>query len=206
MYARTMTVWGRPQAIDDGIASVRGSVMPELQKMPGFVGLSLVADRETGRCIAASAWQNEAAMRASGPLIREVRDRAVRMLGGTVEVADWEVAVMHRRRESADGATVRVTWVKIDPERVDAGIAAFKDGVLPVLDELEGHCGTSLLVNRLTGRAVASSAYESAEAAQRHRARLDRLRDATAGQAGAEVLDEQMFELAIAHLRVPELV
>ncbi|ANI41671.1 hypothetical protein [Mycolicibacterium vaccae] len=180
--------------------------MPELQRMPGFVGLSLLTDRGTGRCIAASAWQNDAAMRASGPLIREVRDRAVRALGGTVEVADWEIAVMHRRQESADGASVRVTWVKINPERVDSGIAAFKDGVLPVLDELEGHCGTSLLVNHLTGRAVASSAYESAEAAERHRPRLDRLRDDTAGRAGAEVLDERAFELAIAHLRVPELV
>ncbi|WNG86506.1 hypothetical protein C6A87_022095 [Mycobacterium sp. ITM-2016-00317] len=206
MYARTMTVWGRPSAVDDGIASVRGSLMPELERMPGFVGLSMLADRDTGRCIAASAWQSEAAMRASGPLIREVRDRAVRILGGTVEVTGWEIALMHRNRHSAEGAPVRVTWVKVDPGGVDSGVGAVKDDVLPVLDELKGHCSTSLLVNRVTGRAVVSSAYESAEAMERHRTRLIRLRDAIAGRADAEVLDERVFELAIAHLRVPERV
>ncbi|KWX65583.1 hypothetical protein [Mycobacterium sp. NAZ190054] len=206
MYARTTTVWGRPSSLDDGIANIRGSVMPELQKMHGFIGLSMLADRESGRCIATSAWQSEDAMRASGPLIREVRDRAAQILGGTAEVAEWEIAVMHRHHESAEGACVRVSWAKIDPSRVESGIDIFRSQVLPALEELEGHCSTSLLVNRATARAVVSSAFDSAEALQRHRPRLDRIRDATVDQAGAEVLEECDFELVIAHLRVPELV
>ncbi|QZT61870.1 hypothetical protein [Mycolicibacterium austroafricanum] len=206
MYARTTTVWGRPSSIDDGIANMRGSVMPELQRMHGFIGFSLLADRESGRCIAASAWQTEDAMRASAPLIVEVRDRAAQILGGTVDVADWEIAVMHRHHESTEGACVRVSWVKVDPSHVESGIDLFKHSVLPVLEELEGHCSTSLLVNRATGAAVISTAYDSAEALQHHRPQLDRLRDATTEQAGAQMLEECDFELAIAHLRVPELV
>ncbi|WP_460356489.1 hypothetical protein [Mycobacterium sp. ZZG] len=206
MYARTTTVWGRPPSVDDGIAYIRGSVMPELQKLHGFIGFSLLADRKSGRCIATSAWQTEEAMRASAPLVREVRDRAAQILGGNVEMADWEIAVMHRHHESAEGARVRVSWAKIDPSHIDSGIDIFRNQVLPALDELEGHCSTSLLVNRTTARAVVSSAYDSAEALQRNRSRLDRLRDATVAQADAEVLEEGDFELAIAHLRVPELV
>ncbi|UXA17117.1 hypothetical protein [Mycobacterium sp. SMC-4] len=206
MYARTTTVWGRPSSVDDGIAYIRDSVMPVVQKLHGFVGFSLLVDRRSGRCIAASAWQSEDAIQASAPLVREVRDRAAQMLGGTMEVADWEIAVMHRHHESAEGACVRVSWVAVDPARMDSGIEIFKQAVLPVLDGLEGHCSTSMLVNRAAGRAVVSSAYDSMDTLAHHRAELDRIRDATVEQTGAEVLEECNFELAIAHLRVPELV
>ncbi|MGE2734759.1 hypothetical protein [Mycolicibacterium vaccae] len=206
MYARTTTIWGRAASIDDGIAQVRESMMPEMRRMHGFVGLSLLVDRTSGRCIATSAWQSEEALRASAPLIREVRDRAAQILGGTMEVADWEIAVMHRTRESGDGAFARVTWCKVDRSRIDAGIDIFREQALPALEELDGHCGTSLLVNRDISRAVVSSAFDSAETLARHRAQMDRLRDATAGEAGAEITDEGVFELALAHLRVPELV
>ncbi|BBX20515.1 hypothetical protein CRI77_09690 [Mycolicibacterium duvalii] len=206
MFARTTTVWGRPSSVDDGIANIRESVMPVVQKLHGFVGLSLLVDRNTGRCIATTSWQSEEAIRASAPLVREVRDRAAQILGGTMEVADWEIAVMHRHHESHEGARVRVTWVRIDPSRIEPGIEIFKDRVLPVLDELEGHCSTSLLINRDAARAVVSSAYDSVEALERHRGELDRLRDATTEETGADTVEECDFELAIAHLRVPELV
>ncbi|BBZ33379.1 hypothetical protein [Mycolicibacterium confluentis] len=206
MYARTTTVWGRPGSIDDGIASIRGAVMPELQKMHGFVGLSLLADRESGRCIATSAWQSEDDMRASGPLIREVRDRAAQTLGGAPEIAEWEIAVMHRDHDSAEGTCVRVGWAKVDPARMDAGIDLFKDSVLPAFEELEGHCSASLMVNRHTGLVVVSTAFDSADALHRTMGKLDTLRDDTVAEAGAEMLEECDFELAIAHLRVPELV
>jgi hypothetical protein len=40
---------------------------------------------------------------------------------------------------------------------------------------------------------------------ERNRDQLDRLRDAATQEAGAAVFDERDFELAIAHLRVPEM-
>lgn len=206
MFARTTTVWGRPVSIDDGIAHIRESVMHELRRLHGFVGLSLVVDRRSGRCIATSAWQSAEAMRASAPLIREVRDRAAQILGGTMEVADWEIAVMHRTHDSGDGAWARVSWAKIDRDRIDAGIDIFRDRALPALEALEGHCGTSLLVDRSACRAVVSSTFGSAGALAHNRAAMNRLQDAISGQAGAEILDESDFELVIAHLRVPELV
>lgn len=206
MYARTTTVWGRPASIDDGVAHMRDSVMHEMRRMHGFVGLSVLVDRNSGRCIATSAWESEDAMRASVPLVREVRDRAAQIMGGTMEIEDWEIAVMHRTHETGEGACARVTWCRVDPSRIESGLDLFRHRALPALEELDGHCGTSLLLNRDTARAVVSSAFDSVQALDRQRAQMDRLRDATAGEAGADIIEEGVFELPIAHLRVPELV
>jgi heme-degrading monooxygenase HmoA len=65
VYARSTTIQAQPSSIDAGIAQVRDTVMPALAGIDGYVGVSLLVDRRSGRCIATSAWQSEEAMRAS---------------------------------------------------------------------------------------------------------------------------------------------
>ncbi len=205
MYARTTTVDGEPSAMNAGIDQIRNAVMPVLQRCDGYIGLSLLVDRERGRCIATSAWQSEDDMHNSMQRIEPLRDQAANTLGGRPVVEEWEIAVLHREHQAGEGACVRVTWVKVEPDQVDHGIDIFKLGVLPALSELEGHCSASLLVDRASGRAVSSAAYDSFDAMQAASARLHALRTATSQEAGAQILDECDFELAIAHLRVPEM-
>jgi hypothetical protein len=52
---------------------------------------------------------------------------------------------------------------------------------------------------------VAAATFESAEALERNKDQLDRLRATGSQEANAEVLDQHDFELALAHLRVPEM-
>jgi quinol monooxygenase YgiN len=207
MYARTTTIDGNAAAIDSGAWAIRDAVMPTLERLPGCIGFSLVADRVSGRCIATSAWKTEAEMRASMPPMRQARDRAAALFGGAPETAEWEIAAMHRESEAGTGACVRVTWCKVDRDQIDRGVEIFKVGVLPALQQLEGFCGASLMIDRASsGLGVSSVAYDSFEAMERNRGQLDRLRDHVSADAGAQVLDECDFELMIAHLRLPELV
>ena len=205
MHARTTTIQAQTSSIDDGIAHVRDTVMPALESMDGFIGLSLLVDRQSGRCIATSAWESEEAMRASADSVRPVRDRAAEILGGSADIEEWEIAVLHRDHRTSDGACVRATWVKVDPDQLERGIDIYKTGVLPALDELEGFCSASLMVDPASGRCVASASYDSMEALERNKGQLDSLKTARTQEAGAEVLDECDFELAFAHLRVPEM-
>jgi quinol monooxygenase YgiN len=206
MYARSTTIQGQPSSIDAGIAHTRDNVMPALEGIDGCVGLSLLVDRTSGRCIVTSSWESEEAMRASEDAVRPIRDRAVELLGGSREVAEWEIAAMHREHRAGEGACVRATWVKVDPDQLDRGIDFYKMTILPALEDLEGFCSASLLVDRASGRGVAVANFDNAEALERNKGALDTIKATGSQEANAEVLDQCDFELAVAHLRVPEMV
>jgi hypothetical protein len=202
VYARATTIRAQPSSIDAGIAHVRDEVLPALMGVDGCVGLSLLVDRESGRCIAASAWQSEAGMRASAGQVRPIRDRAAELFGGRAQVDEWEIAVLHRNHHSHEGACARATWIEADPDQMDRAIDVFLMTSLPAIEELEGFCSASLMVDRRSGRAVSSVTYDSHEAMQRNREQARTVRAAGAQDAGANVLDVAEFELAVAHLRV----
>jgi quinol monooxygenase YgiN len=205
MYARSTTIQAQPTSIDDGIAHMRDKVMPALEAIDGCVGLSLLVDRTSGRCIATSSWESEEAMRASAESLRPMRDRAAELFGGGAQIEEWEFAAMHREHRAGEGACVRATWVKVDPDQLDGGIEFYKGTLLPALEELEGFCSASLLVDRASGRGVAVATFDNAEALERNKDQLDGIKATGSREANAEVLDQCDFELALAHLRVPEM-
>lgn len=205
MYARSTTINAMLMSIDAGVAQVRDEVMPTLMEMEGCIGLSMMADRESGRCITTTAWRSEQAMRATDGQLRPVRERLARTLGGSPQVQEWEIAVMHRDHRSVAGACIRATWVKVDPEKLERAIDVYRLASLPRLEDLAGFCSASLLIDRASGRAVSSVTYDSREAMDSNSEAAASMRAATSKDAGAQVLDAGEFELVIAHLRVPEL-
>jgi hypothetical protein len=145
-------------------------------------------------------------MRASADKARELRARAADQLGGNVEKIDeWEVAVLHRDHRAATGACARATWGKSDPALFEQNIEYYRTSILPALENLDGFCSASLLLDRATGRGVSTATFDSREAMERNRAQALALKAAHMPE-GVEELDECEFELALAHLRVPELV
>jgi heme-degrading monooxygenase HmoA/quinol monooxygenase YgiN len=179
--------------------------MPEVLDMPGCVGLSLLVDHATSRCIATSSWQDEEAMHATSDSVRRLRDRFVAEAGGSDTIVDeWEIALMHRDHQSMDGARARVTWLQGAPGAIDDSVESFR-AILPLVDQLPGFCSVSMLVNRRAGSAVSTVIYDSADSLAQTRARANDLRSQLAAQTGAEVVEVAEFELAVAHLRVPEM-
>jgi quinol monooxygenase YgiN len=196
----------RPDAVDAGITYVHDEVMPALLECAGCLGLSLMVDRQSGRCIATSSWESADAMHDSAEVAGALRSRAAERFGGTAQTEQWRVAVLHRHRSSDRGACVRATWVTIPDELMEAGVEYYRGTVLPQIEHLPGFRSASLLVNRSTGRAVSSVSFHSREAMERSRDLASTLRGESVRAAGASAVDEGEFELVIAHLRVPELV
>jgi len=206
VYARSTTIQAQPARIDEGIRYVTEEVMPAITAMDGCIGLSLLVDRDSGRCIATSAWRDSDSMAASDAALRQLRARGGEILGGSPEVQEWEIAMLHRDHRTADGACVRCTWLKADPARLDEAIEFFRDQVLPVAETMDGFCSASLMVDRRSGRAVSSTSWDSRAAMEASRPMATQLRERAAQKAAARIVEVAEFELALAHLRVPETV
>jgi len=205
MYARSTTFQARTSSIDAGIDFVRVEVMPAVEAMPGCAGLSMMADRRSGRCILTTAWASFDEMRASEASTAPLRERGGKVLGGMPFPEEWEIAMLHRNHHSHQGACVRATWVHGDPARLDDGVQIFRMTTLPALEELPGFCSASMFIDRSDGRAVTSVTYDSKREMDASRDAAMTLRRRTATDAGVDVLDVAEFDLLVAHLRVPEM-
>ena len=204
MYARSTTIRGNPQAVDRGTDYVRDEVMPAVRGMDGCIGLSMLADHESGMCIVTTSWRDREAMQASAEGVRPLRDRAREVFGGEVEVHEWEVSAMHRRHEAHHGACTRVTWLRGAPDDMERSIDAFRMSLMPRLDDLAGFCSVSLMTHAAEGMAVSAVTYDSLEDMVETRENARALRDEFAPALGLAVEDVREFDLVLAHLRVPE--
>jgi heme-degrading monooxygenase HmoA len=206
MYARSTTIQADPQLMDAGIAVVRDEVMPALMTMPGFVGMSMLCDRMSGRCIVTSSWDSEESMHATESAVHDLRARAADAMGGTrPEVAEWEIAMMHRMHGGHDGCVTRVIWGESDPAMADDNMSTMRMAVLPKMEELPGFCSMSLFVNRDTGRSAMATTYDSREQMQQATDQAIAIRQQTMDATGVQVTDLAEFDLVMHHLRVPEM-
>ena len=190
MYARSLTFNGRPENINAGIAFVKNEAEPLLDSIEGCRGLSMLVDRGTGRCIVTSSWNNERSMLESNDQLRTIRDRGKDVLGGSMQIDEWEFAVMRR---SNHGECCRVSWLQGD---VDLMIESLRTEILPALEKTIGFCCASLLVNRDAGIGCVTTAWET-------RGAMVASREASASQV--QIVDVHEFDLAYAHLHVPEM-
>ncbi|MGY1780300.1 hypothetical protein [Geodermatophilus sp. SYSU D01036] len=207
MHARSTSIRGHAAGIDAAIAYVRDDVLPAVQDTDGCVGLSMLADRDSGRCIVATAWRDEQAMRATAAEDRTVQHRLLHTLGGGhADVREWDIAVLHRDRPAGDGAGAQVTWARIAPSHLDDLLDAYRSNLLPRLQELPGFCSVSMLVDRRLGRTVSVTSFEDRDAAGLVRRHARSLREQFAQALGAKIVDVAEMDLVLAHLHVPEAV
>jgi quinol monooxygenase YgiN len=206
VHARTTIVQGDPAKLEEGIAQVRDQVMPAVTAMDGCVGMSMFCDRSTGRAIVTTAWESEDAMARSAQSVMPLREEATRTLdAATSDVMSWEVAVVHRDHWVPEGACARVTWLRGDPSIADRAIDMFRMAVLPRVQEFDGFCSASFMIDRAAGRAVGSVVFDSREHLEASRGATTQIRERVTQEMGATVDAVEEMEVVFAHLHVPEM-
>ena len=204
MHARSTTVQVRPSSIDAQVTHVRDDVRQPCGRPTGASACRCSSTACAGRCIATSAWQSEEAMHATED-DRVVAVDGIESVVGTPEVEEWEIAVLHRDHPSAPGAWVRTTWVHVEPEQTDRLADLYRIVLLPQIVEFEGFASASLLIDRPSGHAVSSVTFDSYRAMRSTSSLAAVVRERGAAEVDGEILEVDQLELALAHLRVPEI-
>ncbi len=207
MHARSTTLIADPTRMDEGIADIRDTVMPAVLDMDGCMGLSMLSERGSGRCIITTACESEEAMAATRDRVREMREQATERFGAReAEVHEWEIASMHRLRSPGEDACARVTWTRAEPYQIDRVVSAFRTGLIPRMDSIPGFCSLRALVDRTTGRSSVTAVYADRDAMARSLDQVRGMREDFSRQLDLEVTEVAQFDLVLHHLRVPELV
>jgi heme-degrading monooxygenase HmoA len=86
-------------------------------------------------------------------------------------------------------------------DQVDAGIAAFRESVVPSLEQLDGFRTAVLFADRSAGRLVAMTVWADENAQSASEAAAAPLRSEVADRFGASVEPPALYELLITTVR-----
>jgi quinol monooxygenase YgiN len=95
MYARVTAVQGSPDRAEEGIQQFRDEVLPVVKAAGGCKGALLLVDRQSGKGLGISLWEDKEAMDASEDAVKGPRQATTQAMGqtGTPTVEGYEVAV-----------------------------------------------------------------------------------------------------------------
>lgn len=97
-FSRVNQLYADPSRAGAAVEFLRGTVVPALSSMDGFLAVAAFLNRMTGRTVVTSTWATPEARAASGGSITGLRQQAVQTAGADdVRVQELEVAFLEMK-------------------------------------------------------------------------------------------------------------
>lgn len=199
MFVRVNTVTGAKD-VDAGVALVRDKVVPALQDQKGYRGVTVSGSPADGEMGVLTMWDSLADLEASESAVAHLRDETVAAVGGSVTVAKMEQVIVEvGSQPPAEGCSLRIVEVTMDPSTVDEQIAWFRENVLPQLKGSAGFRMVRLMADREAGRFLVGSVW-SDDASMRDAGAAAEERRRTAKERGVDVSEPRYRKLLFSQL------
>lgn len=204
MYARVTTFKIDPAKLDQGIANFKEKVVPMARTAPGYAGVALLLDRESGEGAGVTYWDTLTDMNTAEQVGQQARRQSSEATGAeVVDIDRFEMVLVNRVADPVAPLYCRVNQLYADPRRIDEGIAFVRDKAIPNLSTRKGYRSILMGVNRMTGRCIVTSNWETSEdRAASEPAVVDQRREA-ATIAGAKDVEVTLFEVAFVEIKQP---
>jgi heme-degrading monooxygenase HmoA len=88
MFARLVTIGGLREQVDEFARIGTEKVLPQLNRLEGFEGSLVLANRRSGEIVTVTLWQSEEALRASEEATYWLRAFSAEAAGGEVTGLD----------------------------------------------------------------------------------------------------------------------
>ncbi|TMD38132.1 MAG: hypothetical protein E6I89_07640 [Chloroflexi bacterium] len=207
MFLRATRVQSPPDAIEKGIAYFKEKVVPAAKATPGNAGAVLLVDRKTGSAVGLTLWETAQALSASEQMGITSRTQSAAAMGGSiVNVERFEQVIQERTQPPKAGTFVRLNTVVGVPEKVDNAIKFVQNQVLPELKAQKGYRGLIMNVDRMTGRSIVSTIWDTLADLEASEVKASGLRRDAAAAAGAADIKVEIFEAAFAEIKQPARV
>ncbi|MFD7324422.1 hypothetical protein ACFV9D_25570 [Streptomyces sp. NPDC059875] len=200
---RTLYVTGDPAKLDSVVDAIAGEGRAMVSEQPGFRGFGLFVDRELGKLLTGTWWEDEKSRQDSDEQLRERRAALLAPFAQTVTVDNWEAAVARPPRSLGPGAWFRLVRMEFDP--ADAGLLVdfFRDTALPRLDAMRGFEGGSLLIDRAKGQASVGAVWSDRDALAAARGGVAAIRGEATAKTRVTTRSIEEFEVVFAGVNPP---
>jgi hypothetical protein len=165
MYTRLLTFTGAT-GIDAGVKYLREEALPVLEAQHGFRGVSASADRAESLMTILSLWETEADRSASDSALGKAREDALKLVGGALEIENFEEVVQLMTKPPVAGCFLNVVRVRMEQKSLEDNIAWFKESIVPTITSQQGFCALRNMVDRQSGRALTGSVFEDKASAE----------------------------------------
>lgn len=177
--------------------------LPRIDAAPGFLGIALGENVDSGSIGSVTFWESEQAMLDTDRLSAEARERAVPMYStpNPMAVEAFEVAYTNLLAPLAGSARSwmrLVRFLDLSQDAIDPAIASYRDDAERHIRETRGVEGIAIGFNRDAGSVAVVSGWTSQEA-MRNAEQLSaqtRSRAASAASANAPLVDR--YEITVA--------
>jgi heme-degrading monooxygenase HmoA len=88
MHAQVTTIETSPARLDDAVRFFREQVLPQLQQMDGFEEFIALSDRQSGKLVSVTLWENEDLMQSLEKVLSRARGGISHPLGGAIVGVD----------------------------------------------------------------------------------------------------------------------
>jgi len=194
VFVRMTLTEGVPD-LDAAVAHLRDEVLPTIKDFQGFRGITASGDRKAGVIGILTLWDSEAELKASDAAASQVRENAIKAIGGRlVDVQVYEQVVQEMAAPPAPGSPLLITPTKMDPAKVEENIEFFKVNVLPEIKATPGFRAVRNMINRQTGDGMVGVVLADDDSVKEAEARAD-ARRARATQQGVELGERSRREV-----------
>ncbi|MBW5482115.1 antibiotic biosynthesis monooxygenase [Streptomyces bambusae] len=198
MYVRTIYATGDPARLDAVAETVRTEGRELVSAQPGYRGMGLFVDRELGKLLVGSWWEDEASRQASDETLRGQRTEMLAPFAQTAAIDSWEAAVARRAEDLGPGAGFRLVRMDVEPTDMDLLVETFRETALPRLQTIPGLKGTSLLLDRDRGRAAVATVYADRDTLAASRSTVAAVRGEATAKARFTTQSLEEFEVVLA--------
>jgi hypothetical protein len=201
LHSRFNLITADPAKLGDAVTFIEAAVRPAVEGQPGSLGMSLYTNPTLGVAVLESVWASDAAMVESEHTVLPGRRDAVQRAAGTVCVERYRVPVFEQEAPLRPGAGLRLTRMDFEPSRVEDGVEAYGDTVVPWLAETRGFCSASLLVDEDTGHSIGETTWSSPEALAASRSVAAAVRMDMAASSGCVIRAVEEYGLVFSSAR-----
>ena len=198
MHARLTWIKGAPEGVQSRRRHFEETALPLMREQPGFQGVVVVGNSDTGDGMVVSYWESEEAMEGAMAALAPTRERVFAEQGlEPVLIEQYEVIGVERIAPSKVGPSCRVlTGTGLTG---DNATSLWEEGKA-LAGSQPGFCSLRYCLNRENGNFLIGSSWESDEDRDASMAPLAGLRARMTDELGVTGLEVNNYELWLAEV------